>query len=54
MTSAVPFTTLHFFVAYEWAKKGIMLHYPIMEWFASHKHSQLLGLLINYKENDVL
>jgi hypothetical protein len=43
-----------FCVKYEWAQQARVLHNRKLERFAMYKHTSLLGLLVNYKENEVL
>jgi hypothetical protein len=41
-----------FFIAYEWAQLGRVLHCCRQEKFAWVRHTSLLGPLVNYEENE--
>jgi hypothetical protein len=43
-----------FFVTYEWAYLGRVLHYCRLESLNSNKHSSLLDPLVSCEENEVL
>ncbi len=44
------FTTLHFFVSYEWAQEARVFHFTKLERLTSDKYSSLVGLLVSYDE----
>jgi hypothetical protein len=48
------FTTLFFFVTYEWTQKAKVLLNRDLERVASDKQLSLLGTAVSYKENEVL
>ncbi len=45
------FTTLNFLATSVWAQYDRTLDYTRSEWFASYKHSTLLGRFVSYEEN---
>jgi hypothetical protein len=48
------FTTLPFFIIYEWAQWARMFDYTRLERFVSVKQSSFMAPLISYKENEKL
>ncbi len=50
----VAFTTLIFYVTYEWAQRARVLHYTRLKILAKDKNSSLFGPFISYIENEVL
>ncbi len=48
------FTTLFFFVTYEWTQEAKVLQNSDLERLASDKQSSLMGTAVSYKEKEVL
>ncbi len=46
--------TFHFYVAYEWTKYTVVLHYTLVERLGRDKYSSILGPIVSYEENELL